>query len=139
MGAVPGMLEVDNPDCLIPDDAVEITSEYHAELLAGQSEGKVIAWGDDGIPGLADPPPPSDEELATAERYWRDQQLSETDGVVTRHRDEIEEGVATTLAADQYAALQAYRRALRNWPETGEFPLIDHRPTAPPWLAEQIQ
>ena len=34
-----------------------------------------------------------------------------TDGVVTRHRDEVEEGGATTLTAEQYTELQAYRRA----------------------------
>ena len=34
---------VDNPDCIIPADAVEITDETHAALLAAQSSGKVIA------------------------------------------------------------------------------------------------
>lgn len=124
---------------LIPDDAIEISAEYHAELLAGESEGKIITWRDDGLPVLVDPPPPSDEVLAAVERAWRDQRLSETDGVVARHRDEQEEGSETTLAARQYSELQAYRRALRNWPESGEFPLIDHRPAAPPWLTEQTQ
>ncbi|MNV64276.1 Caudovirales tail fiber assembly protein [compost metagenome] len=131
---MPDMLEVANPACLIPEDAVEITAENHTDLLKGQSEGKVIAWGDDGFPVLADLPPPSDEQLAADERVWRDQRLSETDGVVTRHRDEVEEGLETTLTPTQYTELQAYRRALRNWPETGEFPLIDHRPLPPSWL-----
>jgi len=139
MSAIPDMLEVANPDCLIPEDAVEIPAWFHAELLAGQSEGKVIAWGDDGYPVLVDAPPPSDEELAAVERVWRDQRLSETDGVVTRHRDELEEGVEPTLTAAQYTELQAYRRALRNWPEAGEFPLIEHRPPTPLWLAGQLQ
>ncbi|AIC18352.1 phage tail protein [Pseudomonas chlororaphis] len=123
----------------MPDDAVEISADRHAELLVGQSEGKVITWGADGFPTLIDPPPPGTEELSAAERSWRDQQLSDTDGVVSRHRDEIEEGVVTTLSAGQYAALQAYRRALRNWPEADEFPLIDRRPPAPDWLADQLQ
>ncbi|WP_124313085.1 phage tail assembly chaperone [Pseudomonas chlororaphis] len=123
----------------MPDDVIEISAAAHAELMAGQAEGKVIDWGDDGRPFLADPPPPSPEFLATVEREWRDVQLAETDGVVSRHRDEIEESVETTLSAGQYAALQAYRRALRNWPEAGEFPLIDHRPPMPDWLAGQLQ
>ncbi|MGX1176264.1 phage tail assembly chaperone [Pseudomonas sp. R151218B TE3479] len=122
----------------MPEDAVELPEGLHAELLAGQSEGKVIAWGDDGFPLLVDPPPPSDEELAAIERVWRDQRLSETDGVVTRHRDEQEEGQEPTLNPAQYAELQAYRRALRNWPEAGEFPLTDHRPPTPLWLAGHI-
>lgn len=123
----------------MPGDVVEISAENHAELLAGQSEGKVIAWGDDGFPVLVDPPPPSDEVLVAVERGWRDQRLSVTDGVVTRHRDELEEGVEPTLTAAQYTELQAYRRALRNWPEAGEFPLIEHRPPTPLWLAGQLQ
>jgi hypothetical protein len=123
----------------MPDDVVEITTEAHAALMQGQSEGKVIAWGDDGYPMLVDPPPPSPEQLAAIERAWRDARLAATDGVVSRHRDEVEAGVTTTLTPEQYSALQQYRQALRNWPENGEFPLIDHRPVAPSWLAEQFQ
>lgn len=135
MRVIPDTLEVTNPACLIPDDAVEITSEHHAALLAGQSEGKVIAWGDDGYPVLVDPLPLTSEAAAVIERVWRDIKLAETDGVVTRHRDEIEEGIAPTLTVEQYAELQVYRRALRSWPETGEFPLSEHRPPAPVWLS----
>jgi hypothetical protein len=123
----------------MPSDVVELTADEHAALLQGQSEGKVIAWGDDGYPVLVDPPPPSSEELAAAERVWRDARLAATDGVVSRHRDEVEAGAATTLTLAQYSALQQYRQALRNWPEAGEFPLIDHRPPPPDWLAEQVQ
>lgn len=123
----------------MPADVVEISAEAHAALLSGQSEGKVISWGDDGYPVLIDLPPPSAEVLAATERSWRDQKLADTDGVVARHRDELEAESVTTLSAEQYAELQAYRRALRNWPEAGEFPLIDHRPIAPPWLIEQNQ
>lgn len=139
MSAIPDMLEVANPACLIPADAVEITSAHRAELLAGESEGKLISWGDDGYPVLVDPPLPSPEFLAAIERAWRDGQLAATDGVVSRHRDELEEGQETTLTPTQYTELQAYRRALRNWPEAGEFPLIEHRPPTPLWLAGQLQ
>jgi hypothetical protein len=120
----------------MPDDVVEISAEDHAALLTGQSEGKVIAWGDDGYPVLVDPPPPSLEVCAAIEREWRDGRLAATDGVVSRHRDELEEGLETTLTPAQYTELQAYRRALRNWPEAGEFPLIEHRPLPPSWLTE---
>lgn len=122
----------------MPADAVEMPEGLHADLLAGQSEGKVITWGD-GFPVLVDPPPPSDEALAAIERVWRDLRLSETDGVVSRHRDELEGGGTTTLTLEQYAELQAYRSGLRNWPEAGEFPLIEHRPPSPLWLAGQLQ
>lgn len=123
----------------MPSDVVEISIDKHTELLTGQSEGKVIAWGDDGFPVLVDPPPPSGEELSATERLWRDSQLAITDSVVTRHRDEVEDGANTTLTAEQYAELQGYRRALRGWPESGEFPFAEHRPAAPAWLVEHLQ
>lgn len=42
----------------MPADVVEITAEEHAEMLEGQSQGKVISWNDEGFPFLTDPPPP---------------------------------------------------------------------------------
>lgn len=122
----------------MPDDVVGISAEKYAELMGGQSAGKVISCGDDGYPLLTDPPPVSDEVLQLNERVWRDAQLSATDGVVSRHRDEVEEDGPTSLTPEQYSELQAYRRALRNWPEAGEFPFAEHRPAAPSWLSEAI-
>jgi hypothetical protein len=86
----------------------------------------------------AQPDGPSPVELAAVERVWRDGVLLATDGLVARHRDELEGGSEATLTPEQYAKLQEYRRDLRNWPEAGEFPLSEHRPAAPPWLTEQI-
>lgn len=131
--------EIGNPDCTIPEGAKELTHERYAELTAPRADSKLVYPDADGYPVLSDPPPPSPEEAATIERTWRDAQLTATDGVVTRHRDELEEGAGTTLTVEKYAELQVYRRQLRDWPENGEFPLIDHRPIAPPWLAEQTQ
>ena len=118
----------------IPEGAKQITSERHNELLEGQSQGKIIREDADGYPVLIELPPLTPEEVAAIERNWRDAKLAATDGDVTRHRDEVEEGQATTLTAGQYRDLQAYRRRLREWPESGEFPLMDHRPVAPSWL-----
>lgn len=47
----------------IPADAVEITTEQHAALLAGQSAGKRISADANGFPVLMDPPPPTPEQL----------------------------------------------------------------------------
>ena len=41
----------------LPEDALEISPEQHAALLAGQSNGQVIMPGKDGKPVLADPAP----------------------------------------------------------------------------------
>ncbi|WP_216639284.1 phage tail assembly chaperone [Achromobacter ruhlandii] len=75
-------------------------------------------------------------EMAATERAWRGEQLDATDALVQRHRDEIEDGAATTLSADQYQQLQAYRRALRKWPESSDFPASEKRPAPPAWLSE---
>lgn len=118
---------------------VQITLEAHAALLEGQAAGQRIVADAQGSPILAAPLGATVAEQVSAERIWRDLQLSLTDGVVSRHRDEVESGLATTLTGEQYTALQVYRQQLRDWPENGEFPLIDHRPIAPSWLAEQEQ
>lgn len=123
----------------LPDDANEVSEAEYRLLFAGQEKGQRIVADAKGRPKLADPLPPSLEQQAAAERLWRDQRLSETDGVVTRHRDETEDGSETTLTSAQYTELQAYRRALRNWPEAVEFPLLEHRPPVPEWLSTLIQ
>ncbi|WP_447789218.1 phage tail protein [Pseudomonas farris] len=129
----------DEKNSVIPEGVLEYSAEDRDTLLALVSHGRRIVAGPDGYPVLIDPPPLTPEEAAAIERAWRDGQLATTDGVVARHRDEQEAGLDTTLTPAQYAELQAYRRALRNWPEAGEFPLIDHRPPKPLWLDGQLQ
>ncbi|WP_434699767.1 phage tail protein [Pseudomonas sp. D1-1] len=119
----------------LPADATEISFELRQHLLDGQTRGLAINF-DTEPPSLLERPPLSLEQLTEIERSWRASQLSATDGVVARHRDESESGMTTTLAAEQYVALQAYRRQLRDWPQAGQFPLAEHRPIAPGWLAE---
>ena len=86
--------------------------------------------------------PPADqslEDLAARERIWRDGQLSESQWLTARHRDELDLSSATTLMAAQFSELLTYRKALRDWPQGAEFPLADHRPVAPLWLSSQEQ
>lgn len=49
----------------MPADAVAISDEAYAALLAGQAAGKLIAADASGHPVLADPPPP--DPVVTAE------------------------------------------------------------------------
>lgn len=122
----------------IPEDALEITSERHAALLAGPASGLRIIADENGLPVLANPLPLPENVLISNERFWRDGQLAATDGLVSRHRDELEGESVTTLTSAHYIQLQAYRRELRKWPESGDFPLIDYRPEAPDWLAKEL-
>jgi len=123
----------------IPEDGVEVSLEHRRAILDGQSAGMIVAADESGGPILIDRPPPSAEVLAAAERVWRDRQLASTDPLVSRHRDEVEEGGATSITPEQYAELQGYRRLLRDWPQGEQFPLIDHRPIAPLWMIGQLQ
>lgn len=123
---------------VIPVDAVEISDSLYFELLKGQESGKRIEPDRQGNPRLVDPPPLDAQTLAAIERAWRDAQLALTDPPVSRHRDEVEEGGSTSITAEQYAELQTYRRQLRNWPQGSQFPLAEHRPLTPSWLATQI-
>ncbi|MHB2246442.1 phage tail protein [Pseudomonas fitomaticsae] len=123
----------------MPNDSVEVSDERRHSILDGQSAGMVVAADEFGGPILIDRPPPSAEALAAAERVWRDRQLAATDPLVSRHRDEVEEGGPTSITPEQYAELHGYRRLLRDWPQGEQFPLVDHRPLAPPWLVDQLQ
>lgn len=124
---------------VLPSDAIEIDDDFYAELLRGNSRGQIITSDKHGYPCLVSPAEPSPDYLAEQERTWRNGQLLLTDPLVSRHRDEVEEGGATSLALEQYAELQGYRRQLRDWPQGDQFPLADNRPITPPWLIEQPQ
>jgi hypothetical protein len=122
----------------MPADVVEVSVNIWQSLLQElETSAKKMSSRPDGQPVLIDPPPLDAEALAAVERAWRDAQLALTDPLVSRHRDEIEEGGATSLTAEQYAALQAFRRQLRDWPQGPQFPLAEHRPPAPTWLSAQ--
>ncbi|WP_175649950.1 phage tail assembly chaperone [Pseudomonas sp. Marseille-P9899] len=118
----------------LPDDAVPVTQEQHQALLAGQSQAKAIVADDEGRPVLAEPPPPSAEQLADAERLWRDNRLSSVQWLRERHRDELELGRDTTLSVAQFEELLTYIQALRDWPQADAFPAFDQRPAAPGWI-----
>lgn len=49
-----------------PVDAVEITREQHAALLAAQATGKIITAAADGAPIAADPPAPTLDQVKAA-------------------------------------------------------------------------
>lgn len=57
-----------NPDCTIPNDAVEITPQERDELLDGQARGRVISATNDGKPCLVDPAPLPLADLAARKR-----------------------------------------------------------------------
>lgn len=50
-------------------------------------------------------------------RAQRDRVIADTDWLVTRHRDELDMGLPTSLTEEEYTKLLAYRQTLREWPK----------------------
>lgn len=71
-------------------------------------------------------------------RTERTMRLSSTDWLVMRHRDELDIGGETTLTTQEFAELQAYRNALRNFPKTLEYTNLEEDPIVwpakPEWM-----
>lgn len=87
----------------IPPDAVEITTEEHAALLDGQSQGKVIAADADGRPVLQDPPPLTAEQLQSQANAEARAYLAGTDWYIIRMQ-ETGEPVPDEILAERAAA-----------------------------------
>ncbi|MBC3208843.1 hypothetical protein HU755_18735 [Pseudomonas sp. SWRI111] len=124
----------------IPDDVVVVSvRDWESLLEALAKTPKRIGAGPGGQPVLLAPAPVEKEALAANEINWRNAQLSVSDGLVARHRDEQESSTVTTLTTAQYSDLQSYRRQLRDWPQDDDFPSTEHRPQAPVWLVDSIR
>lgn len=122
----------------IPEDAVEIPEALYLSVIANPAPGMVRAHDENGLPYLIDAPEVV-LDPATQERQWRDAELSSVMWFRERHRDQLEVEAPTTLTSEQFKELLVYVQALRDWPQSVDFPDVQHRPAAPPWIAEQAQ
>jgi hypothetical protein len=122
----------------IPGDAIEISESVFELVIANPEQGRVRAHDEKGLPYLVDVPVVMPEPGVT-ERAWRDAELSSVIWLRDRHRDQLDIGSDTTLTVEQFAELLLYMQALRDWPQSADFPDSQHRPIAPDWIAEQAQ
>lgn len=106
----------------IPSDAVEITKELHAALIEGQSQGKRIVADEAGHPVLADPPPPTDDDLSAAIRAERNMKIAACDWTV------LSDAPLTTTEKTNW---NAYRQALRDVTAQPTFPQSVEWPVSP--------
>nr|WP_314563053.1 phage tail assembly chaperone [uncultured Pseudomonas sp.] len=81
----------------------------------------------------------STEQSVVIERRWRDTELAALIWLRDRHRDQLEIGGETTLTIEQYSELLVYMQALRDWPQSPDFPNVEHRPIVPVWIAGQTE
>lgn len=107
----------------IPDDAVEITHEEHARLLAEHYKGETELCADkNGHPVLKSRPALSDADLLQRLRTKRDRLLKESDW--TQFQD-------SPLDEKKRGAWRAYRQALRDLPKSAKSPAAIKFPDAP--------
>ncbi|QWA30506.1 phage tail assembly chaperone [Pseudomonas sp. RC3H12] len=117
------------------------------EVFAFESDGSQDEFiGQDLVPmkpaeveAHLSPPSLSREQIAAAERAWRDAAVTAVLWLRERHRDEQDLQRSTTLSDERFAELLTYLQSLRDWPQSAQFPEIEHRPVAPPWITEQTQ
>ena len=76
-------------------------------------------------------------QLASAERIWRDSELLAVKWLRERHRDQLEIELEPTLSSEQFRELLLHMQALRDWPQSPEFPDSLYRPAPPSWIAQQ--
>lgn len=108
--AIAPTISVLNPACQIPADAVEITSEFHAELLAAQSGGKVIRAGEDGKPVAVDPPPPPLDSLKAEQAKILADTMAELEAEQHRATREALNALLAGLPAAEIAVTPAGKR-----------------------------
>lgn len=118
----------------IPPGAIEVSEELWSGLI---NDPDSWVLDDTGAIVKREVPLPA-QDFAFIERSWRDDALQSSEWLTSRHRDEQDMQLATTLTAEQFADLLVYRQALRDWPQAGIFPDSTQRPVAPAWIAEQV-
>lgn len=64
----------------------------------------------------------SDEQRAIRVRQERDKRLDDTQWLISRHQEQISNGIKTTLTEEQFNELLEYRQALRDLPTLDGFP-----------------
>lgn len=111
----------------MPSDVIEMSEKEYADL---SERGFAIS-----DPGVS----PTVEDVVARERAWRGYELSSVKWLRERHRDQLEIEVAPTLSEAQFKELLVYMQALRDWPQSPDFPNSEHRPVAPSWIANQTE
>lgn len=110
---------IENPDCRMPGDVIELSAAEHSELMAAQGEGKVIVLDTRKRPVAIDPVI-TEEQVIAANRATRNRQLRDSDW--TQMPDAL-------LAEPEWkAAMAAWREAVRGVDLTrGDFPDMPER------------
>tara|TARA_R110002074_G_scaffold253081_2_gene425056 strand:- start:4614 stop:5267 length:654 start_codon:yes stop_codon:yes gene_type:complete len=117
VNAMAPMVSVANEQCLLPEDAFEISDALHASVMAELCCGnnRVLGKDGDGMPVAVDPAPPSADELWNSVRRERDVRIAAVTWRLERHARELRQDVSPT---DDVVALDTYIQALADIPQT---------------------
>lgn len=93
----------------IPDDAIDISEQAWADLLAGQAKGQLIACGADRRPCLTEQPLPTADEIISQAEDKRSRLRAEADTAIQPLQDASDLEIATDDEASQLIAWKKYR------------------------------
>lgn len=106
-----------------PSDCVEVStqdwdefSHNHLDKKRQMTKDGVFQWVDSA---------PDYQSLAKLERHWRDAELNRSDIALNMVQDSDQKAVGTV------SQWRTYRKELRSWPESVNFPKEEFRPKAP--------
>jgi len=120
-------------DGTLPPGAVMVTAEAREALQQAEADGQSIILDAAGVPAAVPPAGASADDRAAQSYRLAEAAIAGVQRLVDTHRDEIDLGAGTTLTAAQYAALLAWRQAVRAWAAASGWPDVP-LPAAPAWL-----
>ncbi|MDE9588325.1 tail fiber assembly protein, partial [Xenorhabdus bovienii] len=110
-----------------PDDLKPISDELYREMFDGQSNGKLIVPGADGLPTLVDLPPPTPEQLRQKAEFEKRYLLKAATEKIDICQDAVDLDIATDSEKSSLAEWRKYRVLLNRvdcttapdipWPE----------------------
>ncbi|WP_175403821.1 tail fiber assembly protein [Burkholderia sp. CCA53] len=106
------MIEVPNPDCAIPADAVLLTDEKYESLMRGVQAGKAVALDEHGVPQNVDQPPPTPEDAKNFNAEVQRRKLADAADHIAPLQDAVDLGIATDGEKSLLTGWKQYRVAL---------------------------
>lgn len=92
-----------------PEDAVEISDRWYLHLINGQALGRKITINEYGQPVLADPPPPTKEQLISEANARKAALITAASEIISILNDAVDLGKATEEESAHLVAWREYR------------------------------
>ncbi|WP_070887495.1 tail fiber assembly protein [Pseudomonas argentinensis] len=115
----------------IPADANPISAELFAQVVNDRPAEKIVVTDADGMPALADPPPPNTEQLAASATATRSHKLEEAAKEIAPLQDAVDVGMATAAEQAKLNAWKVYRVLLSRIEQQPSYPHIIAWPSSP--------